>query len=498
MNPALLIKLRPTGPWRIGPDSGARNQVDAIYHSDTLYAAVTSAMLRLGLLPDWLRSTSGDSTPAVCFSSCFPFLAEIAFVVPPRTIWPPSSPALLSARVRWKSARFVPLGIVQGLLSGQPLDEEQWAVDGPSGCLVPAGRSGPFRPGLRFNAAVDRLTGAAERHSVACLEFRPGAGLWTVVRFADQAARDRWLDPIKTAFRLLSDSGFGGERSLGWGRAEMPECVEGTLPEMILAPKVGQAILSPASAEKSIVQDAGRSEQEPPPIPEPSRDREGALAAFIPEPDVGQALPPADAEQMGHALSPAKAEQTTGQEAGPTEQVLPAAACEPATGQEARATEPEVAPAEEPAPASDPAPLVPEPSRDREVGQAIPPAISSTEAPALDRAASTSPQPHWLLSLFTPASTDAIDWTRGNYTVMIRCGRVEAPSRSGDLKRHLQMVVEGSVLYAASTPRGSAPDVAPEGFAHPVFRAGFAVSIPLPEASGAGQTGSAPPAAKVT
>jgi hypothetical protein len=30
-------------------------------------------------------------------------------------------------------------------------------------------------------------------------------------------------------------------------------------------------------------------------------------------------------------------------------------------------------------------------------------------------------------------------------------------------------------------PQGSAPDVAPEGFSHPVFRAGFALSIRLPE-----------------
>jgi len=45
------------------------------------------------------------------------------------------------------------------------------------------------------------------------------------------------------------------------------------------------------------------------------------------------------------------------------------------------------------------------------------------------------------------------------------------------------MVAEGSVLHAASEPRGSASDVAPDGFAHPVFRAGFAVSIPLPEVS---------------
>jgi hypothetical protein len=39
------------------------------------------------------------------------------------------------------------------------------------------------------------------------------------------------------------------------------------------------------------------------------------------------------------------------------------------------------------------------------------------------------------------------------------------------------------VLCAAAPPRGSAADVAPDGFAHPVFRAGFALSIPLPGAA---------------
>lgn len=45
------------------------------------------------------------------------------------------------------------------------------------------------------------------------------------------------------------------------------------------------------------------------------------------------------------------------------------------------------------------------------------------------------------------------------------------------------MVAEGSVVYAPTGPCGTAADVAPDGFAHPVFRAGFAVSIPLPEVS---------------
>jgi CRISPR type III-A-associated RAMP protein Csm4 len=353
MNPGLMVKLRPTGPWRIGPDSGARNQVDAVYHSDSLYSALTSALVRLGLLDEWLDATARNSTPAVCFSSCFPFADEIGFIIPPRTIWPPSSPALLSARVRWKSARFVPLGIVEALLSGQTLDENQWAVDGASNCLVPVGVAGPFRTGLRFNAAVDRLTGSTERHSTACLEFRSGAGVWTLVSFADEAAQSRWREPIETAFRLLADSGFGGERSRGWGRAAIPEFTEGVLPDMILPPRVPTA-------------------------------------------------PP------DNAVEPAPEE--------------------------------------------------------------LAPPESSHGAGA-----------QWLLSLFTPGETDSIDWNRGNYTLLPRGGRVESAARSGDLKKQLPMIAEGSVLYAGAALRGSAPDVAPVGFVHPVFRAGFALSIPLPE-----------------
>ena len=88
---------------------------------------------------------------------------------------------------------------------------------------------------------------------------------------------------------------------------------------------------------------------------------------------------------------------------------------------------------------------------------------------------------HWLLSLFAPAEGDSVDWRRGNYTVLARGGRVESAAGSGELKKQIQMVAEGSVLVAEAAPRGSAANVAPDGFAHPVYRAGFALSIPLPE-----------------
>jgi hypothetical protein len=121
---------------------------------------------------------------------------------------------------------------------------------------------------------------------------------------------------------------------------------------------------------------------------------------------------------------------------------------------------------------------------------AAPPAIEPVPAaeavapkPAEPKAPAAPTHPHWLLSVFTPAAADTVDWRRGNYTVLARGGRVDSPAGSGELKKQIQMVAEGSVVYAESAPRGSAANVAPDGFAHPVFRAGFALAIPLPEVS---------------
>ena len=365
MNPGLIVRLRPAGPWRSGPDSGARNRVDPIYHSDSLYAAVTSAMTTFGLRDGWLDATVRSAVPAVRFSSCFPFQGETSFIVPPRSIWPPMG-AVSAGKTRWKSARFVPLRLVAAMLSGQPPREDDWTMDGASQCLAPAGEAGPFRTNLRWNAAVDRLNGNAERHSTACIEFRRDAGLWAVASFADDDAQAHWLELVRGAFRLLADTGFGGERSRGWGRSAQPEFVEGMLPDLVLA--------------------------EPEPAPEPA-------------PEPVEAAPEVEG----------------------TEQAV-------------EVKEPETA----------------------------------SSVPAMPAATA-----HWLLSLFTPGPDDAVDWKRGNYTVLARGGRVDSPAGFGERKKQLQMVTEGSVLVAGETIRGAAPDVAPEGFAHPVFRAGFALSIPL-------------------
>ena len=82
MPSGILVCLRPTTPWRIGPASGARDRVETVYHSDSLYSAVTSAMLQLGRLDEWLQATAANEAGSdVRFSSCFPFQKRTLFVV---------------------------------------------------------------------------------------------------------------------------------------------------------------------------------------------------------------------------------------------------------------------------------------------------------------------------------------------------------------------------------------------------------------------------------
>jgi CRISPR type III-A-associated RAMP protein Csm4 len=306
------IKLRPTGPWRAGHRTGDRERADAVYHSDALYSAVTHAMSSLGWLEEWLDATARASAgSAVRFGSLFPFIGDTRLLTPPRTSWPPSG----AGKLYVKGAKLVPVEVARRGV----VNESRWAVDGASGCLLPAGMSAPFSVSMRPAAAVDRLTGQAEPHNTACLEFAPNAGWWGLIEVADD-----WEARLKSALRLLADSGFGGERSRGWGRAAEPEFSDG-------------ATLFPG---------------------------EGHIGAW------------------------------------------------------------------------------------------------------------------WMLSLYSPHEDDAIDWSRGDYATITRAGWTDSPSGSVR-KKQVRMIEEGSVLMAASL-RGRAVDVAPDGFAHPTWRAGFALAMPVP------------------
>jgi CRISPR type III-A-associated RAMP protein Csm4 len=350
MQQALLIRLRPLGPWRYGPADGSHERTDTLYRSDRLFSAVTLAMQQLGVLEEWLDATARAVTPAVVFSSLFPFQGDALFATPPSTLWPPPanlvtspSPVFLT-KTRWSAAQFVPLTAIDSLLTGQTLLADQWFPDPESACLLRRDRpsSSPFRAVARSSAAVDRITkSGGEVKSLAGIEFEAGAGLWTVARFQDAAAESAWNQRVQGAFRLLADSGFGGGRTKGWGQTQAPEFQKGAWPGLLL-PKVARA------------------------------QRNG----------------------------------------------------------------------------------------------------NNGDAPESSF--------YWLLSLYSPSANDTVDWTGGDYRLTVRSGRVESASASGALKKQVRMISEGAVLSAGVEPVGAAVDVAPDGFAHPVYRSGLALALQFP------------------
>ncbi|HEY7304768.1 MAG TPA: hypothetical protein VH601_11670 [Bryobacteraceae bacterium] len=342
MQQALLIRLRPAGPWRYGPGDGGQDRVDTLYRSDRLYSAVTVAMRDLGFLQDWLSATA-KAPPSIAFSSLFPFQGDSLFAIPPATAWPPlptlvstPSPVFLS-KIRWKAAQFVPVALIDSLLTGHSILADQWLPDPESGCLLRRDRpsSSPFRITTRRAAAVDRLAqNSFEIRSTACVEFEAASGLWSVVRFSDESTESEWTGRIQAAFRLLSDTGFGGRRTSGWGQTQPPEFQRAPWPGLLF-PKVAQSL----------------------------------------------------AQRNGFA---------NGNHAG---------------------------------------------------------------------------SQFWLLSLYSPATNDEVDWASGDYQLTLRAG--------GNTKL-LQMVAEGSVMAARSEPVGTIMDIAADGFSHPVYRSGIALALELP------------------
>jgi CRISPR type III-A-associated RAMP protein Csm4 len=268
----------------------------------------------LGWMEEWLDATArANGDPAVRFSSLFPFLGETRLAAPPRTSWR----GMGGARGSFQNARFAPVEFAKGAA----IEEAEWTVDGGSGCVIPAGAGAPFAISIRSFAAVDRLTGSAEPHRAACIEFAAGAGWWGLI----YVTADSWESRVKSALRLLADSGFGAGKTRGWGRAAEPEFRA--------------------------------------------------------------------ADEMF------------------------------ASGQNGNTA-------------------------------------------------------WWLLSLYSPHESDAVDWSRGDYAAETRGGWIGSAAGSGR-KKQARFITEGSVLAAPSL-RGRVVDVAPDGFAHPVYRAGFALAIPMP------------------
>ncbi len=134
MSSAVLVRLRPTGPWRIGPDSGDRDRVDRVYHSDALYSAVCGAMFRLGEGGAWLDATARASSSASC---ALEFLFPVSCV---DSVRGPSAKCVAASSVVENSLEgraFCAFERGGNAACGQASERRCLRIDGPSECLLP-------------------------------------------------------------------------------------------------------------------------------------------------------------------------------------------------------------------------------------------------------------------------------------------------------------------------------------------------------------------------
>ena len=188
MPAGLLIRLRPTGPWRIGPDSGDRDRVDRMYHSDSLYSAVSSAMARLGMLEEWLDATARAAGTGGALQLLLSVSGETLFVVPPRTV---AAAGVVEGALEGRAIRAAERG--RSLLERQAALRRRlggrWRQRVPGSARARRGRSAlRCDPARRSIAAAQ----ASRRIRRACLEFAPDAGLWLAAAFSNDEAREHW------------------------------------------------------------------------------------------------------------------------------------------------------------------------------------------------------------------------------------------------------------------------------------------------------------------
>ena len=223
MPSGLLIRLRPVGPWRIGPDSGDRDRVDRIYHSDSLYSAVTSAMARLGMLDDWLDATARASGTGGAVQLVFPLPGRYA-------AGGAAAKSVASAAVFQGSLerRAVCAAQRRRIARGGQGDSPKTAGSSTvpaNACSRSARRPRRVRSASRYGRARRSIAKARPFRRIRrpASSSRPAAdcGAWcsflTMLRGNNGPRRSRPRSGCS------ADSGFGGKRSQGWGRAEMPE-----------------------------------------------------------------------------------------------------------------------------------------------------------------------------------------------------------------------------------------------------------------------------------
>ena len=229
------------------------------FPSDSLFAALVAALAAAGRMAE--MNSLVDAAPQLAFSSAFPRAGDVRFFPAPvgaqRTADPPDSG--LDAK-DLKKILYLSETLFRRWLQGEALHglyakahawqskvllaPEEWDV------LPEAIRENKmplWQVERQPRVTIDRRTNASTIYFTGRTVFAPGCGLWFAVR--GLPAEGEVLVALERALMELEATGLGGERSSGYGQAQITPAEDLNLPDHTGKPWISLSRYLPAEDE---------------------------------------------------------------------------------------------------------------------------------------------------------------------------------------------------------------------------------------------------------
>jgi len=217
-----LIKMHFSAPLRIGESGIGLEKTVEFPHSDTLFSALCHAVLELegeSVLHDFL--VTFPDRPALIVSSCFPWIDDVYFLPKPmvynRQV---GEKATAVQKKTLKSLNYLKVDHFALWCKDEPLSvANPEAVSEGQKFLAELDEYKDYLQRLSIDyltprVALDRASSASNLFSIGQRVFAENAGLYFLLRLADDQNWERWQQIVT----YLGELGIGGERSSGFGR----------------------------------------------------------------------------------------------------------------------------------------------------------------------------------------------------------------------------------------------------------------------------------------
>lgn len=252
---AMAYPLQPRAPFHFGVRGVGMEATALTARSDTLFSALCITLRELygqaeleGFLARFPTQENPDRDPPLLLSAGLPYAGEVRFY--PRPLMPlPGLEGDAAEQKYQKKIALVSETIFRAWVGGadvlQHYDRGErhnllhggrvWVTAKERALLADrfldpdTGQVRMWAVGDVSRVTVDRVSNASVVYQAGLVRFAPGAGLYVLVLWQD----DAWRARFQEALRVLGDAGIGGERSSGYGLFTPLEPQPVALPDLV-------------------------------------------------------------------------------------------------------------------------------------------------------------------------------------------------------------------------------------------------------------------------